>query len=233
MTTYAACAARHGATAAFWAEISGLQWVFTDGIAYTAIYPTQACDGYTLSRVLMPHLMPLDVVYSRSIEPLQGSGQQGTFSIRLLDFRDDTYPDGFCTWLFGGDRSTIASTRLTANVAHHAGGAGHSWGVSDASVFSAQEQLYCGLETISPSGIDAVDPDNLTGVTRSLWQSANAAHGKDASDTYPLVTNHPTRWLGRVVTLYQSYLDGDGMLANTDGTDNTSRAAAFKMRGVI
>lgn len=241
MTTYAAAAAQVNARAVYWLEISGIPYAFGDGIITDAAKATLLADAYTPTLTFYSLLAnpPVAQTHSRSVTLLKGLVESGGLEVSLVDAATTDHPDGFLTWLFGAARSGssggIARTRLTADVGKAASGA--NWTVESTAATStspafpaAPVDLYCGLETIR--AVNAHGAAQLNNVTRSRWRSPAVAHRDNKAAIFPYVTDHPTQWMGRIVTLYQTYMDEDGALATaTDATG--ARAAAFRMRGVL
>ena len=229
MTSYATLAARSNARQVFWLEISGIPYAFSDGFITEANKATLFTDSYTSTLTFVAALMPLRTVFAKSIELLSGEGQTGGLDVGLMDVQTAAYPDGLITWLFGGDRLTIVRTKLTADVEMHVGGAGHNWTVASSTSFPDSGTVYCELE--SASYATKTNPTLLNTVTRSKFKSPATAHRDyPGFAVYPDVTDHPTQWHGRIVTLYQNYVDVDGTIA---GTAATARAVAYPMRGIL
>jgi len=227
VVTYAQSQAKGNARAVFWMEISGIPYVFSDGLATAAKFGTDYEADLTFKNLLMEP----EFSFARSIEILTGKGQTSGFEIKLLDAKGGSEPDGFLTWLlFGKNRSSIARTRLTADVEKHIGGAGHNWAVEDNSDFAESGYAYCGLETISYASTTGTT--EFTTVGRSQYKSPATCHKTAKGQTlYPYVTDHPIEWEGRIVTLFQSYMDANGTLAVS--TAGSYREAAHKVRGII
>ena len=234
--TFAEAKANPEARLAVWCEISGIADAFSNGAITEANKATLFSDPVTTGKTFHSAIVEADLSFSKAIELLSGKGTTGGFEIELLDFETSSQPDGYLTWLFGCHRSTIARTRLTADVTKHAGGAGHDWTVADNSVFGAPgaftDPLYCGLETIKPTSLN-VDGVTLDDVTRSTQQSPCIAHKADTSGLYPEVTDHPTQWHGRIVRVFVTYMDGAGELAMDDGTTASSRSSAHQIVGIL
>lgn len=233
MTTYAEAKAMVNATAVFWAEISGIPWAGCDGLITESNKSTLFTDSKTPARTFIKCLeIPKDS-FGRSMELHSAEASVGGFSVSFTDVQTDAHPDGHWTWVFGSERSDIARTRLDTNVALHVGGAGHDWsteGVLGGGFSGFPLYIYCELETALAD--NEADP-LFTDVSRAQFQSPATPHKSNVYGIFPEVTDHPTQWAGRIVTLFQTYMDGDGSLASTDGTAATARAAAHKWRGVL
>ena len=246
MATFAELKAR-GARKIYWLELDGIRWAFGDGAITNANRGTLFTDALTptfdFSVAAMQAPRRVD---SRSIKVLSGAGKTGGFEVELVDLTMtsvvDGYspattvstPDGFLTWMFGSERTTIGRAPLTADVTKQASGAA-AWAVLQGTLpYGGATPLYfyCELETIS--GLhDAGTPNGITAVTRSVWHSHATAHralGSGASAIFPAVTDHPTVWQGRGGTLFVTFMDENGSLA---GTPATARSVAHKTRGVL
>src|SRR3990172_5150208 len=107
MATYAALASQANARAVYWLEISGLPYAFGDGLITEANKATLFTDGYTEALTVVGALAnpPVAQTQSRSIELLAGRGQSGGLEVSLVDVETTARPDGFLTWLFGGELS--------------------------------------------------------------------------------------------------------------------------------
>lgn len=234
--TFAQLKAEPEATLVVWLEISGIPYAFSNGAITETNKATLFGDPITPARTFYSGIQDQDLSFSKSIELLSGKGTTGGFSVKLLDFETATHLDGFLTWLFGYARTTIARSRLTADVTKHVGGAGHDWTVEDNTVFGAagafSDPLYCGLETVAPASLNA-DTVTLDDVDRSEYESPCIAHRADRSGLYPWVTDHPTQWHGRLVRLFVTYMDGAGDIASDTGLSINARSSAHQIVGVL
>ncbi len=244
MTTYATMRSRPNATSAFWVEMSGIPFRPHDGVATDALLT----DAYTTTLTGIAALAPIDQAFPRSIELHTGKGSVGGFTIKLVDVRTPTYPDGWATWLFGADRSSIGRVRLAEDIDIDEG----TWTIASGGtlpvvpgcascppveeppcVQEAYGTAYIGLETIRYVNACVGGTYNSTTLltSRSAYHSPSLWHRRNPVNLhYPWITDHPTVWAGRIVTLYQTYVEGDGGLA---GTTATARAVAHKWRGVL
>ena len=236
MATYDQLRVRADSVPIWWLELAGWRDMFVADHITNDLLASQFTDGYTDTQTVWRILKKPEHSSSKRFEPMGGISADGGFDVSLIDFRTEDYPHGYLTWVLGRNRPTIARTRITADVPLHAGGAGHSWGVEDASVFIAGHDLYRGLETINPDSLDVADPDFLVDVLRSRWLSEASPHRGQvfgSQTIYPYVTDHPTVWRGRIVTLFHTYMDGAGVLASSDNSTDTVRAEARKIRGLL
>lgn len=235
MSTYAQLAASGSAKAVWWVEVSGLPWSFSDGSITEANKAALFTDAYTPTLTFTAGLMPLKESFSRSIELLTGKGTTGGLQLEFTDWTSDTYPSGFFTWLFGGERSNIGRGTLAEDIEidETAWTLAAGWTLPDGG-FAASQTGYCRLETIVYTvQYNEGSPTNVLDVTRSAFKSPSITHRVAPDGRYPVLTDHPTVWSGRIVTLYQTYMDGAGVLASTGGTPATARAAAKKFRGIL
>lgn len=235
MSTYDELRLRPDSMPVWWAEIGGTPFMVATDPITAANVATLFGDGYTETQTVLRILQKPKHSDSKRLEPFSIVADGG-FQITLIDERSAAYPHGIATWLFQPDRPGILRGRLAADVDLHAGGAGHDWTLEDGTVFgglSWPHDLYRGLETVQPQNLAG---DVLEDVERSRWLSEAYAHrGKPYGSTtlYPFITDHPTVWKGRIITLFQTFMDGDGQLASTDGTSATVRAEAHRVRGLL
>lgn len=235
MATYDQLRMREDSEPVWWLEISGLPYMVPSDRITAANLATLFGDGYTETQTVLRLLHKPTFSDSKRFEPLGGIVPDGGFQVTLANGPITGYPHGFCTWLFGRNRATIQRSRLTADVALHAGGVGHDWAWSaDIGTNGVAQDFYCGLETVR--GTPDFAGNLLVTVTRSRWLSEAYAHRGTlygSQTLYPWVTDHPTVWRGRIVTLFQTFMDGAGNLASTDGTSATVRAEAHRVRGIL
>lgn len=226
-TTFDLLKARAGAHVVAWAEISGLPWAFSDGFITETNKSTLFTDAYTPTLTFFSALEAPEYNETRSIELLTGKGRRGGFSLKLTDFRNTTYMDGFFTWLFGSERGTISRVRIAQDIGKSSDFTA-DWNLAaNIGTNGVAADYYCGLETVNGT------PDHagtqLDNVTRSKYLSPCISHKQNSTGVFPELTDHPTVWRGRLVHLYLTFVAA-GELA---GGAASARSSAHHIVGIL
>lgn len=201
--------------------------MLTDGYITEANKATLFTDAYTPTLTAYAALESLVDSEARSIDLLTGKGSRGGFSLKVTDFRNTTYMEGYFTRLFGSQRTTIGRTRLTAGVGKSSDFTA-DWDVSpDIGTNGLLGTWYCGLETVTGTPDHA--GNQIDNVTRSVFRSPCISHKANSAGVYPEITDHPTVWRGRIVRLFVTF-EAAGELA---GGAASARSVAHQIVGVL
>ena len=189
--------------------ISGIPHAFTDGH-----FDSGSIDGVTYNNYY-PHLDLKGGKWKGDQWKLrEGKGKPGMLTISVLNVGDVL--------------STLFATRLASSHQTHvmedwdfAATVGTTLYVYDHSAFGASGYLYYDLETLEFTGKTnqggAVTYDRFDSADRAQFGSMGCAHqirgvGDDDYEANPVVSDHPLRWEGRIVTLWSGAIDSNGAL---------------------
>lgn len=208
-------------------QISGVPYVFGNLPSYTYA-------GYTYKPLLKEEGGVSEQPDTWDL--WDGSGTAGTVDLELIN------EAGFLHWLFAVFRTTIAKTQIMDDMPWESADIA-SLEVIDSSAFAASGYAYRGLETVAY--VSKPDGTHLGTVSRGELGSPVLHHrieGTDDETRYgnPYLTDQPTEWGGRYVTLWWADVDEWGIVGalsvywrgvlnevTCDGTNYLLRAASL------